>query len=123
MSLIFILLTMVLDEPTSHDLHTQIGSERFRINTIQLTLKVRSAARNSDGVLLPLNIDDGRIDKFKVWKTPNSIRIDHASRFISVSDDSGAMVPEEPDAPFESRLARNRISVFHRVVFNALRSR
>ena len=85
MSLILFLLTVVLDEPTSHDLHRQISSERLKINTIQLTLKVRSAAHGSDGVLLPLNIDDGRSDLFKVWKTPDSIRIDHASRFISVS--------------------------------------
>ena len=105
MSLILFLLTVVLDEPTSHDLYTQIGSERLRINTIQLTLNVRSAAHGSDGELLPLDKDGGRIDNFKVWKTPDSIRIDQESRFISVSDDSGAMVPEEPDAMFESRLA------------------
>ncbi len=105
MSLIVLLLTVVLNEPTSHDLYSQIGSERLRINTIQLTLTVRSAALGSDGELLPLDKDCGRSDKFKVWKTPDSIRIDLASRFISVSDDGGAMVPEEPDAPFESRLA------------------
>ncbi|HQX53592.1 MAG TPA: hypothetical protein PLR25_27000, partial [Planctomycetaceae bacterium] len=105
MSLILFLLTVVLDEPTSHDLYGQIGSERLRINTIQLTLNVRSAAHGSDGELLPLHEDSGRSDKFKVWKTPDSIRIDQESRFISVSDVSGAMVPEEPDTMFESRLA------------------
>lgn len=105
MSLILFLLLLVLDEPTSHDLYSQIGSERFRISTIQLTLKVRSAVRGSDGELLPLDKDGGRIDKFKVWKTPDSIRIDLESRFISVSDLGGTMVSEEPDAIFESRLA------------------
>lgn len=89
--IILFLLTVVLDEPTSHDLHSQISSERLKIDTIQLTLKVRSATHGSDGVLLPLNIDDGRSDLFKVWKT-GSLRIDHASRFISVSDDNGEMV-------------------------------
>jgi hypothetical protein len=105
MSLILFLLTVVLDEPTSHDLHSQISSERLKINTIQLTLKVRSAAHGSDGVLLPLNKDSGRSDKFRVGKTPDSIRTNHESRFISVSDDNGTLVPEEPDAPYESRLA------------------
>ena len=105
MSLILFLLTIVLDEPTSHNLHSQISSERLKINTIQFTLKVRSAAHGPNGELLTLDKDDGCIDKFKVWKTPDSTRIDHSSRFISVSDDNGAMVPEDPDAPFESRLA------------------